>query len=968
MAYEIQVTATNIAVTSSSTEFAVTVNSPAQPNFTITNAVSTVTINQLFTTSSIYTDAVELVLGTLNDFWRGTWSSTSTYTRGDIVDYQYSQYFLTNFDIDPQTPYGPSATPPSQDPTWIRFNWHEAPFAVLTVTNTATFLSDVNIVGNISIGGGLGGGGLTINSTATFNGRTNFNGTATFNGDVDFQTADLEVNSLRINGLLYPNDMGFYNQVLVTNGNIPQQGVNTGTAQWKNLGDVFRWALASDLITQGFDIVTGQAVAGWPNRLRVGQTTSSQLTNFIEFTTASVININSANPIQLPPAGIRFANGQVATSVGTLNGPTGPTGPKGDLGPQGPAGGPTGPTGIGGYDPGLLLEFSNATNWQGALQYPSTSTWRANNSNLSLATELQASYNTVNNVNWQYLAEVIRDVASPIKATVIIKKNANDVDQTIFKITSVTTGTQNGGYAQFGVEYLGGDTQADVFNNYRWQISLAGETGPQGPAGGPTGPSGLTGPTGPTGAQGDPGTPGGPTGPTGSSGAVGPTGPTGPTGSRGKGFDILSLALFNGDGTPLGSTSPSTGVKLQFATAVSPNDTAYAEGTRVRIYANSAAYMEGTILTFPFESPSWIKPDGYFRFAIDVNRSVGSGSFSTWSMILAADNTGPTGPTGPTGNRGPTGPTGPTGLQGIAGPTGPGGQFSGDLTQDLRTQGYKIIRDTNVLNSSTVWLREGPRLSLISSLNNDGFDSDDLISQVGVYNTSTAKWEFPYNTPWTSTKRFVNTFTFYNEYATLTDYNRNSIFGSEIPNTTAFYTLLERQYSKIDFNLRKDSGSGLNQGYTNDLTIANQGVSGAFRATNVESLKGVKQSIVFYNNTQTAKLELLYKEAPASTNFNWTNTSTITFDSRGIVAESHRFAITATNVAITATSIIMTATNVEVVSPITRLGRDANNSELRVQRINNYGASGFVLFPGGIQFGNNSYQTTAFYGYDNGTL
>ena len=317
MAYEIQVTATNIAVTSSSTEFAVTVNSPAQPNFTITNAVSTVTINQLFTTSSIYTDAVELVLGTLNDVWRGTWSSTSTYIRGDIVDYQYSQYFLTNFDIDPTAVYGPTATPPSQDPTWIRFNWHEAPFAVLTVTNSATFFgpiyannsvefngginansaftvagtSNFNGVANFNntlnsnnqliattatfntatiklariddllLGGGAEGQGLTVNSTATFNGRVNLNNTTTVNGPLIFSTSSqLVVANLTVTNELQVGERFVYNglEYPKDKGLFGQVLYTNGStkADWVNLGELTFWSLSNDLYTNGFDIYT----------------------------------------------------------------------------------------------------------------------------------------------------------------------------------------------------------------------------------------------------------------------------------------------------------------------------------------------------------------------------------------------------------------------------------------------------------------------------------------------------------------------------------------------------------------------------------------------------------------------------------------------------------------------------------------------------------------------------------------
>lgn len=228
MSYEIVISATNFTVSSSSTQLAVTVNSPATPIFTITNAVSSLSYTKLVNTTSIYTDAVELVLGDLNTFWKGQWT-TGTYYRGDIVEYQYSQYFLDDWNPDITIPYSSNTAPPN-DATWIRFNWHEAPFTNLTVTNSLT------------VGNGVGSGGLTINNTATFNGNVFFN-----NNTVSFNTLTV-TKSFIYNGLTYPYDRGLFGQVLFTNG--------VDKADWVNLGDLVYWSLTSDLRTNGFKIAT----------------------------------------------------------------------------------------------------------------------------------------------------------------------------------------------------------------------------------------------------------------------------------------------------------------------------------------------------------------------------------------------------------------------------------------------------------------------------------------------------------------------------------------------------------------------------------------------------------------------------------------------------------------------------------------------------------------------------------------
>lgn len=253
MAYEILVTATTFAVTNSSTQLAVTVTATATPTFTITNAVSNFTITNQITTATIYTDAVELVLADLNNFWKGEWT-TGTYYRGDIVQYQYSQYFLDDWNADLNVGYTSTVVPPS-DATWIRFNWHEAPFSVLTVTNSASIGNDLTVTddatiggdlavsGDLTVGGGAGGNGLTINSTATFNGAVRINNTltvaqtATFNSDVVMANTELEVSGLILNGVNTVRTkttsstlrLGIANNTAFSNSPANDYYLNTGT-------------------------------------------------------------------------------------------------------------------------------------------------------------------------------------------------------------------------------------------------------------------------------------------------------------------------------------------------------------------------------------------------------------------------------------------------------------------------------------------------------------------------------------------------------------------------------------------------------------------------------------------------------------------------------------------------------------------------------------------------------------------
>ena len=165
---------------------------------------------------------------------RSDWSSGETYSRNDVVRYNYSIYICN---IDPLGQLV-STTPPPQDlVNWELFVNNEWPRSSLTVTNTLTV-------------------GSLIAQTITAN-------TATINSN------------FYLNGLKYPSSRGNYGQILVTNG--------TDRAEWQTLGDLVYWNLSSDLQTNGYNIITGYR-QGVPNpQLTIGSGDSAHLNSYIRF-------------------------------------------------------------------------------------------------------------------------------------------------------------------------------------------------------------------------------------------------------------------------------------------------------------------------------------------------------------------------------------------------------------------------------------------------------------------------------------------------------------------------------------------------------------------------------------------------------------------------------------------------------------------------------------------------------------
>ena len=273
------VTATEVLITSTSTEFPVTVTSD-NVLFTVTNQVSNFTVVNQTPTITFATESAVFDLASKN---RGEWVNGGVYSRSDIVHYQYSTYIC---DIAYNTLLTSTTPPPDAPADWELLIFHEWPMAYLNVTNTATISGNANI-----------GGSLRVNGTSTFVGTTTF--------------TDLTVNNqFIINGLKYPINKGTYGQVLFTGGD------ETGLAAWVNLGELVFWSLSDQLLTNGFNIVTGINSSGVRPQLTIGSGVTDNLTANINFPVGgTAININTT---QTNVSG-RLAVSSNATVGGTLS-------------------------------------------------------------------------------------------------------------------------------------------------------------------------------------------------------------------------------------------------------------------------------------------------------------------------------------------------------------------------------------------------------------------------------------------------------------------------------------------------------------------------------------------------------------------------------------------------------------------------------------------------------------------------
>jgi hypothetical protein len=173
---------------------------------------------------------------------------------------------------------------------------------------------------------------------------------------------------------------------------------------------------------------------------------------------------------------------------------------------------------------------------------------------------------------------------------------------------------------------------------------------------------GATGATGVNGQQGSTGSTG--VGSTGATG-IGSTGPRGATGATGIGATGASgVRGATGIGEVLNVQSFSTNY-ISFGAKIfyySPTDVGFAEGSRIRITANSA---------YPYDFIEGIAVQVSNQFIIILPDAIeGAGAYADWQITVAGEF-GATGATGIQGSTGPSGgPTGATGIQGATGPSG----------------------------------------------------------------------------------------------------------------------------------------------------------------------------------------------------------------------------------------------------------------------------------------------------------
>ena len=275
--YTVSIEVNEPQITASTTEANITVSSD-NSLFTVTNQVSNFTVVNNSPEITFTADG-----GNGFDFtskYRGEWVSGTSYTRNDVVRYAYSTY-ISN--IDWGDVYSSSTPPPEDTGHWELFIYNEWPMASLTVNGTSYLNGYVVVTGPELINNNL----LTTNrlvssSTATFGGNisvaatiTNIGGSINNIGGSILGVTNVGVRgtvtatnltigarpypheptrdgpgTFTVNGIQYPRNPGIYGQVLYTNGD--------DRAAWVNLGELVLWDLSSDLLTNGFNIVSGQ--------------------------------------------------------------------------------------------------------------------------------------------------------------------------------------------------------------------------------------------------------------------------------------------------------------------------------------------------------------------------------------------------------------------------------------------------------------------------------------------------------------------------------------------------------------------------------------------------------------------------------------------------------------------------------------------------------------------------------------
>jgi hypothetical protein len=157
---------------------------------------------------------------------------------------------------------------------------------------------------------------------------------------------------------------------------------------------------------------------------------------------------------------------------------------SGPQGAQGPAGA-TGPAGAPGSAGGLSARYKFLNMYSSA--NPGGGYFAFNNSTFMQATELYISSNDTLTENQQALLQAVVQSTNGYKAVLTVQKTTEPRKSARFYVTG---GTDNSGWWDFQIEYIGGSVLSWTYNE-QVDILVA-----------PIGDAGAAGPTGPTGAAG----------------------------------------------------------------------------------------------------------------------------------------------------------------------------------------------------------------------------------------------------------------------------------------------------------------------------------------------------------------------------------------------------------------------------------------------------------------------------------
>lgn len=199
---------------------------------------------------------------------------------------------------------------------------------------------------------------------------------------------------------------------------------------------------------------------------------------------------------------------------------------------------------------------------------------------------------------------------------------------------------------------------------------------------------------------------------------LGPDGPIGAAASLLGNITNIggsSTTAYGANATTVLPVSIGTGTKI-FTT---PTGLSYRANDRVRVSNTTSKYMEGTVTAYVAGV-----------LTVNVDRTVGSGSYTTWSVGIAGD-VGATGATGAQGAQGPAGAagaqgpqglkgaTGATGAQGVQGPAGTNGAAGAQGPQGLKGATGATGANGAAGSNGTVWYTGSGNPSSGTGVQND---------------------------------------------------------------------------------------------------------------------------------------------------------------------------------------------------------------------------------------------------------